>query len=273
MSAKKNKKDEMSFLEHLEELRWHIIRSVIAIFLIGIVAFVFNEILFDDIILGPRSENFFTNKALCNLGKLLNKERLCINREISNLQNIHMTGQFMAHIKISLIAGLVLAFPYILVEFWKFINPALYENEKTKARGIIFYSTLLFLLGILFGYYIISPLSVNFLENYKVSDTISNEITLMSYVSIIASIVLASGLLFELPIIIFFLSKLGIISPAFLKKYRRHALVVILTISAIITPPDIFSQILIAVPLLGLYEIGISISKRVQKKQQNELQG
>lgn len=210
---------------------------------------------------------------LCKLGKLINSVKLCINTNSNDLQNIHMTGQFLTHIKISILAGLIVAFPYIFYEFWKFITPALYQNERKHTKGAIFYSTLLFIMGVVFGYFVIAPLSVHFLENYEVSKKVTNEINLMSYISIVATIVLASGVLFELPVVVYFLSKIGIVTPEFLKKYRRHSLIVILALSAIITPPDVFSQILVSFPLIALYEISISISRRINKKQEEELAG
>ncbi len=271
-------KQEMSFLEHLEELRWHLVRSVAAIFIVSGVAFAFKHFVFDVVILGPSQSGFITNELLCRFGHWLselwikmgrestNPEALCLNSKPIVLQNIYMAGQFMAHIKISLIAGIVVAFPYVIYEFWKFIMPALYSKEKKYARGAVIVVSFLFMLGVLFGYYIISPSSVNFLINYKTSDIISNQPHLMSYVSIVASISLAAGILFELPAIIYFLSKIGLITPEFLIKYRRHSLIVMLTLSAIITPPDVFSQIMVCLPLIVLYEISIKISKRIVKQ-------
>jgi sec-independent protein translocase protein TatC len=270
--AKQNK-GEMTFLEHLEELRWHFIRSIIVVVVAAVVAFIFKDIVFDRIIFGPRTPEFLTNRLLCKLGRLVNSERLCINANPNQLQNIHMTGQFMTHIKISLIAGLLVAFPYVFYEFWRFVNPALYDNERRSSRGAVFYSSLLFIMGVLFGYYVIAPLSVNFLENYHVSEKVVNDINLTSYISIIATIVLASGVLFELPVVIYFLSKVGIVTPEFLKKYRKHSIIVILAIAAIITPPDVFSQILVSFPLIALYELSIAISRRIIRKEQEKLAG
>jgi len=181
-----------------------------------------------------------------------------------------MAGQFTTHIMVSLIAGLILGFPYVFYEFWRFMRPALYAKEKKYARGSVFYSSVLFLLGILFGYYIISPLSVNFLGSYSVSSQVMNRINLRSYISTVSTITLAGGLIFELPVLIYFLTKVGLVTPAFLKKYRKHAIVVILILAATITPPDVFSQILVFVPLLLLYELSIWISKRVKTKQDAE---
>ncbi len=274
----KEQKSDMTFLEHLEELRWHLVRAVVAVCIIAVGAFLIKEFVFDVILMGPSKDYFFTTQQLCNFGHFMhsllagwgreggNPDALCINSEPIKLQNIYMAGQFLAHIKISLIAGIVVAFPYIAFEFWKFISPALYERERKHARRTVFAISCLFLLGVLFGYYIISPLSINFLNSYRTSQLIQNDIQLMSYVSIVASISLASGILFELPSIIYFLSKTGLVTPQFLKKYRRHALVVMLVLSAIITPPDIFSQVLVCIPLLILYEISIRISKRINTK-------
>ncbi|MBN2481684.1 MAG: twin-arginine translocase subunit TatC [Bacteroidales bacterium] len=262
---------EMTFLEHLEELRWHLIRSVLAITAFGILAFVFKRIVFDVILLAPSTPEFWTNRMLCNLGQLVNIHKLCINAEPVDLQNVQVTGQFIAHIKVSIIGGLVMSFPYLAYEFWRFIRPALYAKERQSAKGSVFYITLLFALGVMFGYYLISPLSINFLYNYQVSEAVKNIPTLSSYVGLVAAIVLASGVLFELPVLVYFLSRIGMLTPEFLKTYRRHAIVVMLLVSAIITPPDIFSQIMVCFPLLILYEISIRISRRVNQQREKEL--
>ncbi|MEA3463252.1 MAG: twin-arginine translocase subunit TatC [Bacteroidota bacterium] len=263
----KNTEGEMSFLEHLEVMRWHLLRSIAAIVILALVAFVFKEIVFDKIILAPKEPHFPTNRWLCQLGEILGLERICINQDPFSLQTVKMAEQFSMHIIVSLVAGMVIAFPYIFWEFWRFIIPALYDKEKNTAQGAVFFTSLLFILGVLFGYYIISPLSVNFLGNYKVSESVISAPTLRSYVQTITSVVLASGLVFQLPILVYFLSKVGLVTPDFLKKYRRHSLVLIVTLSAIITPPDIFSQVLVALPLMVLYEIGIAISKSIMRQQ------
>ena len=249
----------MTFLEHLEELRWHIVRSAIAVLVFAIAAFVFKNIVFDVIFLGPSHHDFITNRLLCSIG-------ICLNQKAIQLINFEMAGQFLTHIKISIIAGIVIAFPYIVFEIWRFIRPALYSDEKRITRGIILIIWLLFFVGIAFAYFVICPLSVNFLINYQVTEQAENTIKIMSYVSTIASISLAGGILFQLPVAIFFLSKVGIVTPEILKHYRRHALVIILVLSAIITPPDVFSQILVSVPILVLYELSIIISRRITKK-------
>lgn len=269
--GKKNQ-DEMSFLEHLEILRWHLVRAILGIFVMAIVAFVFKNIIFDTIILAPKSPDFPTNVFLCNLGKLTGVLKLCINTLPLEIISIKMAGQFSMHIMVSLIAGFVVAFPYVFYQFWSFIVPALHTTEKKHARGAVFYSSFLFMLGVLFGYFLITPLTVHFLGSYSVSSEVTNQINLISYVGTLASVVLASGVIFELPVLAYFLTKVGLITPDFMKKYRRHALIVILLLSAIITPPDVFSQILVALPLLVLYEVGIVISKRIMRRQQREME-
>ena len=264
---------EMSFLEHLEVMRWHLLRSITAIVILALVAFVFKDIVFDKIILAPKEPPFPTNRWLCQLGEILNLQRICINQNPFQLQTVKMAEQFSMHIMVSLVAGIVVAFPYIFWEFWRFIVPALYDNEKRTASGAVFYTSLLFILGVLFGYYIIAPLSVNFLGNYKVSESVISAPTLRSYVGTITSVVLAAGIVFQLPILVYFLSKVGLVTPDFLKRYRRHSLVLIVTLSAIITPPDVFSQVLVAFPLMILYEIGIAISKRIVREREEEMRG
>ena len=265
-----NKEAEMSFLEHLEVMRWHLLRAIAAIVVMGLVAFVFKGIVFDSIILAPKEPGFPTNRWLCQLGDLIGLKRICINQDPFDLQTVKMAEQFSMHIIVSLVAGLVVSFPYVFWEFWRFVVPALYEKEKSSARGAVFYISLLFILGVAFGYYIISPLSVNFLGNYKVSESVISAPTLRSYVQTVTSVVLASGIVFQLPVLVFFLSKAGLVTPEFLKKYRRHAIILIVTLSAIITPPDVFSQVLVALPLMLLYEIGISISRRIMREEETK---
>ena len=262
----------MSFLDHLEELRWHIIRSFASIIVFAVLAFVFKSFVFDVVILGPSRPDFFTNQFLCTLSATFNMPVLCINQVQLKFQNINMSGQFTMHIWIAFVAGAIVSFPYIFWEFWRFVKPALYENEVKHSRGAIFAASMLFSLGILFAYYLIAPLSVYFLGNYQVSESVENIINFGSYVSTISSIVLASGVMFELPVFIYFLSKVGLVTASFLKKYRRHAIVVVLALAAIITPPDVISQIMVCLPLIVLYEAGIIIAKRVEKKKKREME-
>jgi len=260
-----SKAKEMTFLEHLEELRWHLIRGFLTIIVIAIVAFIFKDIVFDKIILAPKNPDFISNRLLCLLGNKLDIPQLCINAKPFQIISIKMAGQFTTHITTSIFAGFIVAFPYFFWEIWRFIKPALYEQEASHARGAVLVSSLLFLSGVLFGYFIIAPLSVHFLGSYSISSEVINQINLRSYIGTITSVTLAAGVTFELPILIYFLSKAGIVTPEFLKKYRRHAVIVIMLLAAIITPPDIFSLFLVTLPLLLLYEAGIRISRKIYK--------
>lgn len=267
---------EMSFLQHLEVLRWHLVRSVVAILVGAFVMFSAKSFVFDVIIFGPKSPDFWTFKQLCQLSEWLHgqfpnlmktHDVLCIGQTPYDLQNISMSGQFMTHILVAIIGGIIVAFPYVFWEIWRFIKPALQTTEKNYTRGVVFFTSLLFMSGVLFGYYIIVPLSVNFFITYNISEQVVNLPTLSTYISTITTIVLACGFVFELPIMVYFFTKVGILSPELLKKYRKHALVGALILSAIITPPDVFSQLLVTVPILFLYEISILISRIVVKKQ------
>jgi sec-independent protein translocase protein TatC len=267
--GKKGEK-EMSFLEHLEELRWHIIRSILAVVIFMVIAFIFKNVIFGKIILGPKSPNFITNRLLCQLGEYLNTTALCINTKPLNLINIKMAGQLTTHITVSMVAGLILAFPVILWEFWLFFKPALKPNEAKYASGAVLAASLLFFTGVLFGFFMLAPLSIHFLNTYEVSEDVVNQINIRSYIGTLTSICLATGLIFELPIITFFLTKIGLITPKFMRTYRKHAIVLIFIVAAIITPPDVFSQTLVAIPLLLLYELSILISSRVMKQKERD---
>ena len=260
-------KEEMSFLDHLEILRWHLIRSGIAILLFSILAFIFKEIIFDVVLLAPKDPNFLTYRFLCNISQALALgDALCIKESPFSLMNINMAGQFFAPLLTSFYAGFILAFPYVFWEIWRFVLPALKEKEAKVSRGIVFFSSLLFLTGVIFGYFVIAPLSINFLGSYQVSQTVANQISLTSFISTVTTISLANGIIFELPILVYFLTKIGLLTPEFMRTYRRHAMVITLILSAIITPPDITSQILVSFPLIILYEISIQISKAIVKK-------
>lgn len=257
----------MTFLQHLEELRWHLVRSVIAILVGAIVAFIFPHILFDEIIFGPSKEDFITYKWLCQLGHQLNIESLCFGKlPFQKMVSLQMGSQFTWHLWGSVIAGFIIAFPYVAWEIWRFVKPALHSHEQKNARGMVFFISTLFLLGILFGYFLLAPLTINFLGNYDVMGQVDNAPVFTSYISTIINVVVACGVVFELPILIYFLAKVGLVSPQFLKKYRKHAIVAILLVAAIITPPDIASQILVAIPLTLLYEVSIIIASRVYKE-------
>lgn len=260
--------NEMSFLDHLEELRWHLIRSTLAVVILGAVAFLMKDFIFDTVIFGPKKPDFPTYGLFCKLSQMLGfSEAFCGNEPLFRVQSRVMAGQFSAHIWTSIWAGFILAFPYVLYEMWKFISPGLYDKERKNSRGFIIVASLLFFMGVLFGYYVVAPLSINFLGSYTVSDEVFNDIDLSSYISTVRAAVIACGLIFELPIIIYFLTKIGLVTPEILKKYRKIALVIVLILSAIITPPDIASQIIVAVPILVLYQISIYISKVVIKRE------
>jgi len=258
---------EMSFLDHLETLRWHLVRSIGVILGFTILAFINKTVVFDLIVLGPSRLDFWTYEQLCNLSHfLVLGNNLCFEEMGFKLSNIHMAGQFTQHIFVSVAFGIILGFPYLVYELWRFLKPALDRSERKYARGMIFFSSLLFFLGVLFGYYLLTPMSVQFLGSYRVSDTVQNAITLRSYVSTVASVTFAAAIIFEMPVVVYFLSKMGLITPRDMRYYRKHALIVVLLIAAVLTPPDVTSQLLLCLPFLILYEISISLSAIVSKK-------
>ena len=260
--------NEMSFLDHLEELRWHLIRSTLAIVLVGSVAFLMKDFIFDTVIFGPKKMDFPTYRLFCDIATFLGFDSaFCADKLPFTIQSRLMSGQFSAHIWTSIWAGFIVGFPYVLYEVWKFISPGLYEKERKNSRGFILIASFLFFLGVLFGYYIVAPLSINFLGTYQVSSEVTNEFDLASYISTIRASVIACGILFELPIIIYFLTKVGLVTPEIMKKYRKIALVIVLILSAVITPPDVASQIIVAIPVLILYQVSIHISRRVLKNE------
>lgn len=258
---------EMSFFEHVDELRKHIVRAVIAIFVCAIALFINKSFVFDTVLFGPVHTDFWTYEQFCKLSYwLTNTDEYCVKEMGFVLSNIDITGQFTQHLFISFIGGFIVAFPFVLWQLWLFIKPALNRKEISYARGLVSTSSLLFFIGVAFGYYILSPLSIKFLGSYRVSDMVSNEINLQSYVSFIATITFATGLIFELPILVYFLAKIGILGSTLMRKYRRYALVVILILAGLLTPsPDMASQIMMALPLYGLYELSIVVAKRVER--------
>jgi len=261
---------EMSFLDHLEELRWHLIRSLIAIFVFAIAAFISKGLIFGEIILGPSKSSFWTYKMLCILSELLNSDALCISDLPFIIQSRQMTGQFSMHITSSFVIGLICAFPYTFWEIWRFVKPGLYEKERKAASGATFYVSLLFFIGVLFGYFVVTPISINFLSNYQIDPSILNEFDIISYVSTVTTLVLACALLFQLPIVVYFATKAGLVSSVLLKNYRKHSIIVILMLAAVLTPPDPFSQVLIAIPLGLLYQLSILIAVRLEKKERKQ---
>lgn len=264
---------EMNFFDHIEELRWHIMRSVIAVVIFMIIAFLNKSFIFDYLIFGPTRPDFPTNRFFCYLGEQIPMlQGLCMEGISYKFINTDLAGQFMLHIKTSALVGFVAAFPYIFWEFWKFIKPALYEQEIRKTRGIVFFTSILFVLGCLFGYFIIAPFSINFLFSYQAIEQAENLISVDNYISNVTSMVLPTGIMFELPMLVYFLTRIGIITPDTLKSSRKIAYVVILFVLAVITPQgDMFSLILVSCPIVLLYEISISVSTKIHKRVVKEL--
>ena len=263
--AKKNI-NEMSFLDHLEDLRWLLVRSTIAVLVSATIVFFVSDYIFDVILFGPTNPNFITYRWFCDLSHYVGfQDSICVTELDFILQNTAMEGQVNILVWICIMAGFILAFPYILWELWKFISPALYPKERKNAKLFIFIASFLFFLGVLFGYFIVVPMSVNFFATFKVSAAVKNEFNLESYISMLKTSVIASGLFFEMPIIIFFLTKLGLVTPIFLRKYWKWAVVIILIVAAIVTPPDVVSQIIVALPMLLIYEASIFISRIVYR--------
>jgi sec-independent protein translocase protein TatC len=255
--------DQMNFLEHLEALRWHIIRALGAIVVVAVGVFMAKTFVFDKVILGPTDPSFITYRFFCDFGPTL-----CFYPEGLEIITRDISEQFLSHIKVSIWLGLIVAFPYVFWEFWRFVKPGLLDKERKAARGVVAVCSSLFLIGVAFGYFIISPFAITFLSSYSVSDKIANTTTLSTLVNSMTMFTIPTGIVFELPVVIYFLTKIGLLSSAFLKSYRRHAIVVILILSAIITPPDVITQFLIGIPLYGLYEVGILVARRVEKKQE-----
>lgn len=260
---------EMSFLDHLEELRWLLVRSTIAIIIMGCVAYSVSDYIFDTIIFGPTRASFFTYQFFCDLSHQLGfAESICITELPFIIQNTEMEGQVNMFVWMCLLAGFIMAFPYILWLIWRFISPALYANEKKNAIVFIFVSSLLFFMGVLFGYFVVIPMSINFVATFSVSEMVKNQFTLDSYMGMVKTSILASGIFFEMPIIIYFLTKLGLVTPQFLRQYWKYAVIIILIIAAIVTPPDVVSQTVVAIPMLIIFELSVFISAIVYKGQQ-----
>ncbi|WP_026236112.1 twin-arginine translocase subunit TatC [Pontibacter roseus] len=262
---------EMSFVDHLEELRWHLIRSLGSILVFAIAAFLAKEFVFHDIILAPSRPDFFSYQFMCEVGQKMGSDVLCITELGFTIQSRQMSGQFAMHIMVSLVLGLACAFPYAFWEIWRFVKPGLYPQEQKNSQGAVFWVSILFMMGLLFGYYVVSPISINFLAGYQVDPSIVNEFDLSSYISTLTTLCLACAIMFELPVIVYFFTKAGLLSPEIMKLYRRHSVVVILVVAAIITPPDVISQLLIALPLIILYEVSIRVSGSIIKRDLKKL--
>ncbi len=264
----------MSFLDHLEELRWHVVRAVAAIFIGMILVFIFSTWIFDNIIFAVGKPDFIFFKWLCTIGTLVDSaDTLCITEIPMKIQSRLLTGQFSMQLTVSFVLGLIVAFPYVFWEIWRFIKPGLYSKERNHSRGAVFFVSFLFLLGIAFGYFVLSPMIVWFLSNYSVSTMVQNEFDITSFVSTVAALVLGCGVLFQMPMVIFFLTKIGIMTPTFMRTNRKYAVIIILVVGAIITPPDPLSQTIIAVPLYILYEVSIFVSAmELRRKTKRELE-
>lgn len=268
----KKSEDEMSFLEHLEELRWHILRSLVWVTVFAIVAFIAKNFLFRQIIFAPRYEDFLSYRWLCSFSHWVGMgETLCLKPPVFDVQAIGFGELFTTHLKVAFFAGIIVAIPFIFWEIWRFIRPGLYESERKAARGFVTVSSLLFVAGVLFGYYIIAPFSVSFLAGYEIEGAKAAP-SLESYVNYMVMFTIPVGLVFQLPIVVYFLSKIGIMTPEFMKTYRRHAIVIILLVAAIVTPPDVMTQLMVSFPLIILYELSILVSARVVRQQKQKEQ-
>ena len=262
-------KAEMSFVDHLEVLRGHLFRSVIAIVVGGIVVAVYNDFFVKKVLMGPTHSDFPTYAAMCKVGRYLNLgDALCMKDMVVKMQNTAVSGQFSMWFTVVLIGGVIIAFPYIFFEFWRFIRPALTEKELGKTRGVIFWVSLLFFTGVAFGYFVIAPYTVNFFANFQLDENIQNIWTITSYIDTLIPLILGTGLAFQLPLVMLFLSRIGIVTPEYLRTGRKYAIVIIMVVAGVITPPDVISQIIVSIPLLLLYEVSILLSARTVKEQE-----
>jgi sec-independent protein translocase protein TatC len=262
---------EMSFVEHLEVLRGHLFRSVLAIVAGAIVVAIYNDFFVKKVLMGPTHAEFPTYSWLCKAGRYLNLgEALCMKDMVVKMQSTSVSGQFSMWFTVVLIGGVIIAFPYIFYEFWRFIRPALTEKELGKTRGVIFWVSLLFFTGVAFGYFVIAPYTVNFFANFQLDENIENRWTITSYIDTLIPLILGTGLAFQLPLVMLFLSKIGIVSPDYLRKGRKYAIVIIVVVAGVITPPDVISQIIVSIPLLLLYEVSIFLSARVVREREKQ---
>ena len=256
---------EMSFLDHLDVLRKHIVRSLVGIVIIGIVLFVIINPVFDEFIFAHKDPDFISYRFFCDY------LRICLTPPELNIITTELAEEFFQALKVSFYGGLIVSFPWVFYQFWSFVKPGLYDKEQKAARGVVYVCSFLFLLGTSFGYFILAPFAINFLVNYQVSDLVTSTVTLSSYVGYMTMFILPTGILFQMPLLVYFLSKIGLITPEFMKQYRKHAFVFILLLSAILTPPDIVTQFLIGVPVYGMYEASILVARVMSKKREKEL--
>jgi sec-independent protein translocase protein TatC len=270
---RKNVEDraEMSFIDHLDVLRAHLIRSVIAIVVGAAIVAYFNKFFVGKVVMGPTHSDFPTYNWLCRIGRKLNLgDALCMKEIGVQMQNTNVSGQFSMFFTVIIIGGLIISFPYVFWEFWRFIKPALTKKELAKTRGVIFWVSLLFFTGVAFGYFVIAPYTVNFFSNFQLDENIENRWTITSYIDTLVPLILGTGLAFQLPLVMFFLSRIGIVDSQFLRKGRKYAIVIIVIVSGIITPPDVVSQIVISMPLLLLYEVSICLTARVEREEEEK---
>lgn len=257
----------MTFFGHIDALRGHLFRSAVVVFAAAVFVFLNKTFVFDTVLFGPKKPDFITYRWMCMLAEKFKMPSLCMHVPQFKILSQTLAGQFMAHIQISLTLGLIIAIPYVFWELWRFVSPALFEKERKAASGVVGYAAILFFIGSAFGYYFLTPFSISFLADYNVSSDVIVMPTLDEYIDFVTSMVLVTGIAFELPIIMYFLGKIGIITASFLRKNRRYAIVIVLVLSAIITPSvDMFTQFLVAVPLYALYELSVFVVQRVEKK-------
>jgi len=263
--------EEMSFWDHIDELRKHLFRSAVAIIFGGVFVAIYNKFIIRNVLMGPTHPDFPTYNYLCKLGRALKMgDNLCLGRINVKMQSNAVAGQFNVFLNIVLIGGLICAFPFVFWQFWRFIKPALKNNEINKTRGVIFWVSLLFFIGVLFGYFVVAPYTIYFFANFSLDDNIENFWTIASYFNTMMPLVLGSGLAFQLPLVLYFLAKIDVVSSSFLKKYRKHSILIITVVTSIITPPDILSTIICSIPLILLYEISILLCKRVERQKKKE---
>lgn len=263
---KKALSGRMSFVEHLEALRGHLFRSVIAIAAGAVVVGVYNSFFIKRILMGPLNADFPTYGFLCRIGNYLHLKQLCMSGVAVKMQSTGVSTQFSMFFSVILIGGFILAFPFVFYEFWKFIKPALTKKEAQNTGGVIFWVSLLFFLGVLFGYFVIAPYTVNFFANFQIDAIVENRWTVNSYIDTLIPLIFGTGLAFQLPLAMFFLCKIGVVSSSFLKRKRKFAIVIMLIVAGVITPPDILSQVVVTLPLLVLYEISIIITRSIERK-------
>jgi sec-independent protein translocase protein TatC len=264
-------KAEMSFFDHLDELRKHLFRSAIAIILGAILVHVFNNFIIKKVLMGPTHSDFPTYTLLCKLGNYLHMgNSLCLSEIKVRLQSNSVAGQFGVYVNILIIGGIIIAFPYVFWQFWKFLKPALKTNELKGTRGVILWVSTLFFIGVLFGYFVVAPYTINFFANFTIDENVENIWTINSYFSTMIPLILGSGMAFQLPLVLYFLAKIDIVSTAFLKKYRKHSILVIVIAVSAITPPDMLSTIVCSIPLILLYEVSIILCKGVERKKKKQ---